>query len=679
MIHRFDDNAVDMKGTAGRGGTKTRAGANGRMRAGAKLRPAGLAASSVDSRGSMVRIIEDGVDLTPLPLVLPSWKASEGRADSDGLLRSKTPLTASAQTLPTNEELGALEVSYSGDHYDSGTDDETTQPDEGEMEMVQSLVESPTVTLLHIAGICVANDFVGKAKIEERNSAYDAMLAGRASSDRYAVRHCQTINLAMKNQEAWAQPPRSCEAGSQATSWDIYDANLSQAAATDSEDNEDPKAKKPGQPHWQREMHRTLSVAMASADFLLDVSEASVANAESTMSSAACREKPPPIDEADLLFGQRAARILASRDLADSLALVERCVQQNIFHAKQLVYHDRIPAEAVGGDKTSAVAEPPEEAGLEVLWAWSAPMTEGRCVTAMSWNRVNDDVLAVGYGGSSSGLVLFWSLRNPLYPERVLHLASGCTAIDFSLTSPQLLAVGTRDGGVSIYDVRRDRNGVLVAPVLDSEDAAGKHMDPVWQVQWVDKGIERGESLVSISTDGRVVEWSIKKGLEESTLMVLKRVGNSEGVISRQASGLCFDFPIDDASVYLAGTEDGTVHRCSCSYNEQYLETYSGHTGPVYCIRCSPFWPPAFLSCSADWTVKVWHQKHPTYIHSFHSVDLSHVVHDVAWSPRTSTVFASVAGDGRIEIWDLWLSTLDPIVRSFPTDRPKHMGTTTSP
>lgn len=29
---------------------------------------------------------------------------------------------------------------------------------------------------------------------------------------------------------------------------------------------------------------------------------------------------------------------------------------------------------------------------------------------------------------------------------------------------------------------------------------------------------------------------------------------------------------------YLAGTEEGHIHRCSCSYNEQYLDSYFGHT-----------------------------------------------------------------------------------------------------
>ena len=31
-------------------------------------------------------------------------------------------------------------------------------------------------------------------------------------------------------------------------------------------------------------------------------------------------------------------------------------------------------------------------------------------------------------------------------------------------------------------------------------------------------------------------------------------------------------------SRYLAGTEEGHIHKCSCSYNEQYLESYHGHT-----------------------------------------------------------------------------------------------------
>ena len=48
--------------------------------------------------------------------------------------------------------------------------------------------------------------------------------------------------------------------------------------------------------------------------------------------------------------------------------------------------------------------------------------------------------------------------------------------------------------------------------MLESSQLASKHKDAVWEVRWVDKK-ERGgmEGLVSISTDGRVTEWSMRK------------------------------------------------------------------------------------------------------------------------------------------------------------------------
>ena len=81
----------------------------------------------------------------------------------------------------------------------------------------------------------------------------------------------------------------------------------------------------------------------------------------------------------------------------------------------------------------------------------------------MAWNKHREDVLAVGYNGvvedgslpTDGGLVLFWSLRNPGYPERVASLESGCSSIAFSEKNPHLLAVGLMDGAVYIYDVRQ--------------------------------------------------------------------------------------------------------------------------------------------------------------------------------------------------------------------------------
>lgn len=55
-----------------------------------------------------------------------------------------------------------------------------------------------------------------------------------------------------------------------------------------------------------------------------------------------------------------------------------------------------------------------------------------------------------------------------------------------------------------------------------------------------------------------------------------------DGWISNSAAGLCFDFHPSDPSTYVTGTEDGSIHRCSVSYNEQYLDTYAHHEVNYY-------------------------------------------------------------------------------------------------
>eukprot|EP01009_Symbiontida_sp_KSa7_P002243 NODE_1528_length_584_cov_487.400000_g1227_i0.p1 GENE.NODE_1528_length_584_cov_487.400000_g1227_i0~~NODE_1528_length_584_cov_487.400000_g1227_i0.p1 ORF type:complete len:163 (-),score=60.62 NODE_1528_length_584_cov_487.400000_g1227_i0:2-490(-) len=98
---------------------------------------------------------------------------------------------------------------------------------------------------------------------------------------------------------------------------------------------------------------------------------------------------------------------------------------------------------------------------------------------------------------------------------------SGVSSVDFSSHRPSLLAVGMSDGTIALYDIRVNSS----TPALKSSiQSGGQHTATVWEVQWIDKGKERGETLVSIGSDGRAVEWHIKKGLEHSNLMRLKRV-----------------------------------------------------------------------------------------------------------------------------------------------------------
>lgn len=142
----------------------------------------------------------------------------------------------------------------------------------------------------------------------------------------------------------------------------------------------------------------------------------------------------------------------------------------------------------------------------------------------------------------------------------------------------------------------------------------------------------------------------------------------NEGTNFRQTGGFSFDFIRGEPSMYLAATDEGTIHRCSKSYAEQYLESYYGHDGPVYKVRSNPFWSDVFLTCSADWTSKLWNWREENYKYSFKSLDLFDEVLDIEWNPNCSTLFASVCKDGRLELWDLAKNNmLDP----FASDKPK--------
>lgn len=67
-------------------------------------------------------------------------------------------------------------------------------------------------------------------------------------------------------------------------------------------------------------------------------------------------------------------------------------------------------------------------------------------------------MIVVGYSGSSSGLIAFWTIKNPSYPEKYIKTSSGVTALEFSKKKPWLLGVGHKNGTVAIYDLRKETN-----------------------------------------------------------------------------------------------------------------------------------------------------------------------------------------------------------------------------
>lgn len=562
------------------------------------------------------------------------------------------------------------------------------------------LTETDTIWHLNLPGTSVFKDSECAQDVKKQNERYEELLKNRAGNDTFVQRGMQTYNNAPKHKELQTIPVQKQETGCMATTWDLYDTYAKDETRTDGKKTADliESLSRPTSATANGDAETLPTVIEGGGDSTLtSLRKSSSIQSLMTESKASFMTTSNQSDSGDITDREsvsqatidlQAEKILKLDSMKKNLFILERAIMQNIFHPKQAAYRGLPPVS--DSSKDADVGKEENEiklgANLARLWAYSCSLTRGKRVNSLTWNKANKDLLAVGYGnyGSSEkddGLVCCWSLKNPEYPERVYRLHSAVTAIDFSSEFPNLLAVGLYDGGIAILNVRSTTD----SSVLDSFDSHGKQSGPIWQLRWIyrdmgtgeDKG---GEVMVSSSADGRVTQWSIRKGFEYQDLMKLKKmniskqIGKSpakgegkkgDALISRYVAAMCFDFHPSDGNLYLAATEEGNIHKCSCSYNEQFLETYAAHSGPVYKVIWCPFLADAFISCSADWSIRIWHQDRP--VPSITLQSAQEAVHDIDWSPKSATVIGAV-NDTQVEIWDLSYSTLDPLIVNVSVD-----------
>ncbi|XP_062974147.1 dynein axonemal intermediate chain 4 [Elgaria multicarinata webbii] len=566
------------------------------------------------------------------------------------------------------------------------------------------LTETETIWLFDMPTIMVSTESEEGDYVRKNNIVYMELCKNRVGNDRYTDRMMQTLNGAPKTKEVQCEKIIMADKEMMATTWDLYDSyNALEVALL--EKTSRPLSMTSSKSTSIKERDKTMSIASVDR---ASTASSSIIDLESVILSRIHEEEE-----------DRSEAILKSEKFHQDLFYMERVLMENIFQPKLAAYrqlpvliepdikseyseseHDIISekeeekeeeeeqqqqqqeeeAEAAVSVRSSLLLElgegqkeitPPY---LEALWSYGCDLTRGNNVSCMAWNKRNPDLLAVGYGQfrfkeQKKGLACCWSLKNPVWPERIYHCSHGVTALDFSEANPNLLAVGLFNGTIAVYNVQSHNS----TSVLDTSESHDKHLGPVWQLKWVEQdrgttGEDKGEILVSISADGRITKWFVRKGLTCTDLMKLKRTASekkkgvekkTEALISRQAPGLAFDFHPKDTNIYMAGTEEGYIHKCFCSYNEQYLETYRGHKGPVYKIAWNPFSTEVFLSCSADWSIMLWRQDSVRPILTLSST--TNVIYDIMWSPNSAYVFAAV-NETRVEIWDLSVSTLDPLI-----------------
>lgn len=131
--------------------------------------------------------------------------------------------------------------------------------------------------------------------------------------------------------------------------------------------------------------------------------------------------------------------------------------------------------------------------------------------------------------------------------------------MDFSAINPSLLAAGYNDGTVAFFDIRSRGQD----PVYETRNY---HTGTVWDLQWVNLGKDIGERLQSVGVEGRVNSWAIKKDLDVTEIMRLKRTGrggeHADSMVSSDFGGLCMDAYPNDNNMY--GSSGIIMSCCNC-------------------------------------------------------------------------------------------------------------------
>eukprot|EP01028_Stygiella_incarcerata_P013955 TRINITY_DN871_c0_g1_i2.p1 TRINITY_DN871_c0_g1~~TRINITY_DN871_c0_g1_i2.p1 ORF type:complete len:642 (-),score=165.42 TRINITY_DN871_c0_g1_i2:225-2150(-) len=452
----------------------------------------------------------------------------------------------------------------------------------------------------------------------------------------FSERASQTLHQPLKERAVQTEPPPVSDFSGTATQFDIFDAYVKDMEAQRREKE-------------QQQSRGTKFGAKGG-------SSGTAGSAGSGAGGAGGSEKKK--EDAKTAADEKHEDVVHSSAMARLLRFSERMVSQ-------ITYHD-VALDFKYWEDTSDKYR--EEGTLLPLWGFRCDRTKKlrKSVTSLCWNPKYPDMFAVGYGSydfqkQGPGMVACFTMKNPTYPEYMFMMEHGVMTVDFHPQHSSLLAVGLYDGTVMIFDVRQKVNRAIFQSTIKS----GKHTDPVWQVCWQDEELAKNLNFFSVSSDGRVTNWTLSKNeLQFTNVIELKLTDidthemDTEASLVGLAGGCCFDFNRVTEHLFVVGTEEGKIHKCSKAYNSQYLETYEGHQMSIYAVQWNYFHPRVFISCSADWTVKVWEHNCKYPVMSF---DLGNAVGCVAWAPYSSTVFAACTDDGKIYVFDLHQNKHEPI------------------
>ncbi|KAI9326661.1 WD40-repeat-containing domain protein [Zopfochytrium polystomum] len=312
----------------------------------------------------------------------------------------------------------------------------------------------------------------------------------------------------------------------------------------------------------------------------------------------------------------------------------------------------------------AVTVDPPSAKSLNV---YRDPNHIKRAASYVSWYPDDGHKIAVAYSvlqfqqmpANMSVDSYIWDIENPNTPDQTLTPPSPLVCVKYNPKDPHILVGGSYNGLLAYWDTRKG------AYPVDTSAIERSHRDPVYNISWVQS--KSGCEFFSVSTDGQVLWWDIRKLAEptESLLLDPEKNGNIVG-------GTVLDFETTMPTKFMVGAENGSVFMCNKKAknpSEKITHIYPGHHGPVYALQRNPFFTKNFLSVG-DWKAQIWVEDVRSPIMST-KYSLSYLT-DACWSPTRPSLFFTSKMDGTVDIWDFVFKQNDPTLTVQVCNSPIH-------
>ncbi|KAJ3091761.1 Dynein intermediate chain 2, axonemal [Quaeritorhiza haematococci] len=302
--------------------------------------------------------------------------------------------------------------------------------------------------------------------------------------------------------------------------------------------------------------------------------------------------------------------------------VMEHCIKQNNAIDIYEEYFTEAPDTVVTADPVSAKS----------LNVYRDPNSPKRAATYVSWYPDDGHKIAVAYSDlqfqkmpdNMSFDSYIWDIENPNTPDQTLYATSPLVCLKYNPKDPHVLVGGCYNGLVC-------------------------------------------SEFFSVSTDGMVAWWDIRKLAEPTETMLLDPEKNGSIV-----GGTVIDFETTMPTKFMVGAENGSVFMCNKkakSPSEKITHIYPGHHGPIYALQRNPFFLKNFITVG-DWTAKLWAEDVKTPIMSTRY--LSSYLTDGCWSPARPSVFFTGKMDGTVDVWDYIFKQNDPTLTVQVCSAPIH-------